>query len=273
MREGGREVRWQVSRHCGGGGRRSGSRAPAPLSARSVPYPDGTPRPPPPLSLEVPGLSPGQGPPVTSRPWPGHLARSKPGAWCTEALRRPPLLDPAKCLAAAAAEAGLPSVLLSPPSPFRPEVPGRLGRKGLEWSRRRGSPSHGLAPRRWRCPTPAGGTRRPPLGGLVLQPRDGTEAAASSQAGPGGGAWRAGPRDSSPLRGQSRPLAGPANHHGPMTSRPDPSRPGPRETTEDETLAALLLSPPPPLQPQLPGSTETPAHLSFPQRAALGDGT
>ena len=167
-----------------------------------------------------------------------------------------------------------PPTPLPPRSPFRPEASGRQGRKGLEWSRRPGSPSHGLSTR-VRAPsrTLAGGTRRPPLGGLVPRPRDWTGASASSQAGPGGGAWRAGPGGSSPLRGPSRPLAGPANHRGPMTSRPDPSRPGPRETTEGETVAALLLSPPPQQQQQLPGSTETPAHLSFPQRPALRENT
>lgn len=58
-----------------------------------------------------------------------------------------------------------------------------------------------------------------------------------------------------------------------MTTRPDPSRPGPREKIEREPEAASLLSPLPQLQQQLPGSTETPAHRSFPQRPALQDGT
>lgn len=57
-----------------------------------------------------------------------------------------------------------------------------------------------------------------------------------------------------------------------MTTRPDLSRPGPRDTTEEEPKAALLLSPPP-LQREVPGSTETPAHLSFAQRAALQNET
>lgn len=35
---------------------------------------------------------------------------------------------------------------LPPRSPFRPEAPGRQGRKGPEWSRCPASPSHGLAP-------------------------------------------------------------------------------------------------------------------------------
>lgn len=58
-----------------------------------------------------------------------------------------------------------------------------------------------------------------------------------------------------------------------MTTRPDPSLPGPRETTEGEPEAASLLSPPTPLQQQLPGSTETLAHLGFPQRPVLRDDT
>lgn len=119
-----------------------------------------------------------------------------------------------------------------------------------------------------------GGTRRPNLGGLVLRPGDAAEAAATSQAGPEGGALLAGSLGSSPLRGpSSRPLARQANHRGPMTTRPDTSRPGPRETTEGEPEAASFRSPPPPQQHQLPGSTETPAHLCFPQRPALRDGT
>lgn len=83
---------------------------------------------------------------------------------------------------------------LPPRSPFRPEAPGRQGRKGLEWSRYPGSPSHGLAPGYERRPgyRPAGPGAHS-WGGLVPRPRDWTGAAASSQAGPGGGAWRAGP--------------------------------------------------------------------------------
>lgn len=137
-----------------------------------------------------------------------------------------------------------------------------------------GSPSHGPAPGRRRCPRrrPAGPGALP---GGVLAPRPGSraEAAASSQAGAGGGSSRAGPRGSSPFRGLSRSLAGQTNHRGPMTTRPDPSLPGPRETTEGEPEAASLLSPPTPLQQQLPGSTETLAHLGFPQRPVLRDDT
>lgn len=122
--------------------------------------------------------------------------------------------------------------------------------------------------------TLADGTRRPTLGGLVVRPGDAAEAAATSQAGPGGGALKGGSPGSSPLRGpSSRPLARQTNHRGPMTTRPDSSRPGPRDTTEGEPEAASLLSPPPPLQQHLPGSAETPVHLCFPQRPALRDGT
>lgn len=97
-------------------------------------------------------------------------------------------------------------------------------------------------------------------------------AAGGRQGGAGGGAGGRAP-GSSPLRGPSRPLAGQAAHRGPMTTRPYPSRPGPRETIEGEPEAASLLSPTPRLQPQLPGSTETPARLRLPQRPALRDGT
>nr|XP_020030258.1 bcl-2-binding component 3-like [Castor canadensis] len=79
-------------------------------------------------------------------------------------------------------------------------------------------------------------------------------------------------RDSSPLRRDSRPSARRTSHLGPMTKGPDPSRPGSRHTTIEEPEAALLLSPPP-LQQELPGCTETPAHLSFPQHRARRDGT
>lgn len=77
--------------------------------------------------------------------------------------------------------------------------------------------------------SPAGGTRRPARGDPVPRPGDEAEAAARAPAGPGGGASRAGP---SPFRWpSSRPLAGLAHHRGPMTTSPDPSRPGPGETT------------------------------------------
>lgn len=109
--------------------------------------------------------------------------------------------------------------------------------------------------------------------GLARRPGDQAEAAESSQAGPGGGSLRAGPRGSSPFRGLGSSLVGQANHRGPMTTRPDPSLPGPRKTTEGEPEAASLLSPPTPLQQQLPGSIETPVHLGFPQRPALRDDT
>lgn len=70
---------------------------------------------------------------------------------------------------------------------------------------------------------------------------------------------------SAPFRGPSRPLAGRANLRGPMTTRPDPSRPGPRATAEREPEVASLLSPAP-QQRELLGSAETLAHLGFPQR-------
>lgn len=177
------------------------------------------------------------------------------------------------CDRSGAAEAGLPLA----PSPERAPSgrkrrPGRTGRGSNAAALGHLSTAWHLA--RALPQTPAGGTRRPILGGLVPRPGDAAETAASSQAGPGGGALRAGSPGSSSLRGpNSRPLARQANHRGPMTTRPDPSRPGPRETTGRESEAALLLSPPPPLHQQLPGSTETPAHLSFPQRPALRDGT
>lgn len=177
-------------------------------------------------------------------------------------------------MAASATEAGLPFSPPSGPSAFRPETPRRSDRKGRRSSRRLGSPSHGLAPGRRRCPRhQPGGPGALPKGGLAPRPDNRAEAAASSQAGPGGGSLRAGPRGSSPFRGLGSSLAGLTNHRGPMTTRPDPSLPGPRETTEGEPEAVSLLSPPTPLQQQLPGSTETLAHLGFPQRPALRDDT
>lgn len=123
------------------------------------------------------------------------------------------------------------------------------------------------------APEPACGTWRPILGDPVPWPRGRAEVLGAVPSGPVPGRCLVGwPRGSSPLCGPSRPLAGRANHRGSMTTRPDPSRPGPTETTEGEPKAASLLSPPP-LKQELPGSTETPAHLSFPQRPALRDDT
>lgn len=72
---------------------------------------------------------------------------------------------------------------------------------------------------------------------------------------------------SSPLGGPSRPLAGRANPHDPMTTRPDPSRPGLRDTAARQPEAASLLSPPQ-QQPELADPTETLAHHRVPQRPA-----
>lgn len=69
VREGGRQVRRQLTGHCRGRRRRLGSQPPAPIGARSSPlFPAGTPRPPPTPSLEVSPPSPGPRPPGTSRP-------------------------------------------------------------------------------------------------------------------------------------------------------------------------------------------------------------
>lgn len=172
-----------------------------------------------------------------------------------------------------AAEAGLPS------TPSADRAPSGRKRRAGRTGRGSSAAALGHLPTAWHLAralpqTPAGRARRSTLGVLVPRPGDAADTAASSQAGPGGGALRAGSPGSSSHRGpNSRPLARQANHRGPMTTKPDPSRPGPRETTERESEAALLLSPPPPLHQQLPGSAETPAHLSFPQRPALRDGT
>lgn len=155
--------------------------------------------------------------------------------------------------------------------PLPPTEPLPAGNAGLARPEGAWAPSPWVTfprPGTWARPLPripAGGTRRPTLGVLVPRPGYTAEAAASSRAGPGGGALRAGSPGSSPLRRpSSRRLAGQANHHGPMTTRPDPSRPGPRETTEGELEAASLLSPPPLLQRQLPGSTRHLLTSAFP---------
>ena len=71
VREGGRQVRRQLTGHCRGRRRRLGSQPPAPIGARSSPlFRAGTPRPPPTPSLEVSPPSPGPRPPGTSRPSP-----------------------------------------------------------------------------------------------------------------------------------------------------------------------------------------------------------
>lgn len=154
--------------------------------------------------------------------------------------------------------------------PFRSEAPGWQDRKGFEPSRRPGSPSHGLAPARRCFSTPIGETPRPALGGdQVPRPRGRAEASASSLAGPGGGALRAGPRGSTPLCGLSRLLARQVNHRGPMTTGPtfpaqDPER-QPRGSPRRFHCCGRSSSSSPGLQ--------TPVHLGFPQRLALRDGT
>lgn len=173
-----------------------------------------------------------------------------------------------------AAEAGLPFSPLPDRAPSgRKRPPDRTGRGS-------GRPAAwGQLPTGWHLgagAVPDTNRRDPapyPGRGLAPRPLDRAEAAARSQDGPGGGSLRAGPRGSSSFRGLGSSLAGQTNHRGPMTTRPDPSLPGPRETTEGESEAASLLSPPTPLQQQLPGSTETLAHLGFSQRPALRDDT
>lgn len=140
-------------------GLRSGPQTPAPLSAELVPLPP-TPEPPnrpPPPSLQIPGPSPrpcpsprtpsldtshgrkrglGKPRPSTARPF-----RTRPSAWRLPRQRR-----------------DFPSAPRSRQSAFRPETPDRPNRKGLGSSCSLGSPSHGLAPGRRRCPRhlPAG---------------------------------------------------------------------------------------------------------------------
>lgn len=134
------------------------------------------------------------------------------------------------------------------------------------------APSQGLASGRGRCPGPR--RARPgaqPWGTWSHGPGAGPRPPQAPGPVPGRGlqGW---PRGSSPVRWSCLPLAGRAHNHGPMTTRPNLSRPGPRNTTEGEHRAALLLSPLS-LQQQLPGSTKTPPHLSFAQPLALLDRT
>lgn len=116
--------------------------------------------------------------------------------------------------------------------PFRSDLRGASDRKGFGWSLGCGSPSQ-----RWHLSAGAGDPgRRDP----VPSPGD---PGASDQGGaqgrrelPGGAQGRcfAGRyRGSAPVRGAGRPSAGRAIRHGPMTTRPNPSRLGSRVATQE----------------------------------------
>lgn len=165
------------------GGRRSGSQSPAPLNAQLVPLPPlpEPPNRPPPPSRQIPGPSPRPQPPVTSCPNPRHLARSKTGSRHTEALTCPPLQDPAKYVAASAAEAGLPF------SPLPDRAPSGRKRPPRRTGRGSGRPAAwGQLPTGWHLgagAVPDTNRRDPaPYPGRGLAPRllDRAEAAASS---------------------------------------------------------------------------------------------
>ncbi|MBZ3869705.1 hypothetical protein SUZIE_104240 [Sciurus carolinensis] len=229
-----------------GGRRRSGPQTLTPLSTGLVPPITGWPSHP--TSLKAPCPSPRPPPSVTSN---GRNPRSQD----TEAL-----ISPGPCGTRPAP--GFPTGRSSGP-------PGAVGHLPTGWHLGAGA-----------APDPRGPDPRSTLGVLVPRPGGGAEAAVSSRAGPGaescglvpGRCFAGRSHGSAPLRGPCRPSARRANHRDPMKARPDPSRPGPRDTTEGKSEAALPLSPPP-LQRELPASTKPPAHPNFPQRPVLPDGT
>ena len=164
-----RESGWQVRVAADpvGGGRLSGFQTPAPHSTELVPLPPGTPKPADPTTHQATGPSPTPQPPVTSCPEPGHLTRSNTRFRHTEALTCPPFHDRAKCVAASAAEAGLP---FSPPFPTERLPTGNARLIGPEGARvvpppwvtfpQAGTRAQALSQ------TPTGGTRRPTQGGV-----------------------------------------------------------------------------------------------------------
>lgn len=124
--------------------------------------------------------------------------------------------------------------------PFRSDLRGASGRKGIGWSRGCRSPSQ-----RWHLSAGAGdpGCRDP-----VPSPGDPGAAARGGAEGrrelPGGSQGRCFAgwyRGSAPVRGAGTPSAKRANHRGPMTTRPNPSRLGSRDATQGEPAATLLL--------------------------------
>lgn len=123
--------------------------------------------------------------------------------------------------------------------PFRSDLRGASGRKGIGWSRGSGSPaqrwhlSAGAGDPGWRDPVPSPGDPGAAAGGGA---EDRRELPGGSQ----GRCFAGRYRSSAPVRGAGRPSAGRANHRGPMTTRPNPSRLGSRDATQGELAATLL---------------------------------
>lgn len=139
-----------------------------------------------------------------------------------------------------AAEAGLPLSQLRVEAPFPVRLRGASGRKGIGWSRGCGSPSQrwhrsaGAGDPCWRDPVPSPGDP-----GAAA--RGGAEGRRELPGGSQGRCFAGRYRGSAPVRGAGRPPAGRANHRGPMTTRPNPSRLGSRDATQGEPAATLVL--------------------------------
>lgn len=124
--------------------------------------------------------------------------------------------------------------------PFRSDLRGASGRKGIRWSRVCGSPSQ-----RWHLSVGAGdpGCRDPvpSPGAAGAAARGGAEGRRELLGGSQRRCFAGRYRGTAPVRGAGRPSAGRANHRGPMTTRPNPSRLGSRDATQGEAVATLLL--------------------------------
>lgn len=134
-------------------------------------------------------------------------------------------------------EAGLPLSHGGVRHPFRSEVRGASGRKGLGWCRgcqslsQRWHLSAGAGDPGWREPEPSSGDP-----GAAA--RGGAEGRRDLLGGPQGRCFADRYCGSAPVRGAGRPPAGRTNHRGPMTTRPNPSRLGSRDATQGEPVVA-----------------------------------
>lgn len=110
--------------------------------------------------------------------------------------------------------------------PFRPDLRGASGQKGLGWS-----------PGLWHLSAGAGDPgRRDPVpgpGDPGAAARGGAEGRCELPGGSQGRCFAGRYRGSAPVRGAGRPLAGRAICRGPMTTRPNPSRLGSRVATQE----------------------------------------
>lgn len=116
--------------------------------------------------------------------------------------------------------------------PFRSDLWGASGRKGLGWSPGCGSPSQ-----RWHLSAGAGDPgRRDPVpspGDPGAAARGGAEGRRELLGGSQGRCFAGRYRGSAPVRRAGRPSAGRANRRGPMTTRPNPSSLGSRDATQE----------------------------------------